>query len=96
MHSEKCLPPTKSALDNFFQKLSLSETKPAILSIVPPYSAKYESKSLQKIYPLVLSELYTPTAIEKNYLEVLQFSKKVALAMKTDKKEQESVEVQEE
>ena len=63
--------PTEIELQDFFCNLNLSKIKPAILSLVPPYNVQYKPKSMQEIYPQVLSELYEPECISLNYREPL-------------------------
>ena len=63
---------TKEETDAFFASLSTSGTKPAILSLVEPYSASYVPKSLDDNLPLCLSELFKPEYVTKNYVELLK------------------------
>ena len=67
--------PTEIELQDFFRKLSLSKSKPALLPLVPPYNVQFKAKSIQEIYPQVLSELYEPECISLNYRELLAKSK---------------------
>ena len=69
--------PNEIELQDFSCKLNLSKSKPAILSLVPPYNVQYKPKSIQEIYPQVLSELYEPECISLNYREFLVKSKKL-------------------
>ncbi|KAL3861378.1 hypothetical protein ACJMK2_007414 [Sinanodonta woodiana] len=50
-------PPSVNELADFFKGLYCSGTKPALLSLVPGYAHHYVPKSLDKKFPLVLSEL---------------------------------------
>ena len=52
--SQGC-PPTDSEMGELFEKLSLTGTKPAILSLVAPYSDKYVPKSSLDVFPKPLN-----------------------------------------
>lgn len=54
---------------NFFQKISLSDSKPAILSLISPYNTKYIPKGAA--LPQPLTHLYDANATELNYDELL-------------------------
>ena len=73
--------PTEIELQDFFYKLNLSTSKPAILSLVPPYNVQYKPKSIQEIDPQVLSELYEPECISLNYRELLVKSKELTFTV---------------
>lgn len=45
-------------ISNFYSKLSECGTKPAILSIIPPYANNYKPKSDLPEFPAPLTELY--------------------------------------
>ena len=85
--------PTKTSLDNLFHKLSLGVKKPVVLSIIRPYSDKYEPETISEKYPKILSELYNPAAIEKNYLELLDISREVIPSLKITEEQQNNVEI---
>ena len=73
--------PTEIEHQDFFCKLNLSKSKPAILSLVPPYNVQYKPKCIQEIYPQVLSELYEPECISLNYRELLVKSKELTFTV---------------
>ena len=73
--------PTEIELQYFFCKLNLSKIKPAILSLVPPYNVQYKPKSIQDVYPQVLSELYEPECISLNYRGLLVKSKELTFTV---------------
>ena len=77
-------------MQDLFKNLSLSKSKPAILSLVSPYNLNYKPKSIQNDFPQVLSELYDPDCLEHNYMQLLQQAKLVAVEV--NKTQQENVE----
>jgi hypothetical protein len=81
------LTPGEDELGNFFQKLSLGPSKPAVLSIVPPYSQAYKPKSTDHIYPTILSELYDPNNIDMNYKELVEMGKNIRLTVTPEQRE---------
>ena len=68
-------------MGKFFEKLSLGPSKPAVLSIVPPYSNAYKPKSTTNIYPPILSELYDPELLNSNYKDLLEMGSKIRLTV---------------
>ena len=56
----------------FPASLSTCKTKPAILSLVEPYSSNYIPKSLDENLPICLSGLYKPEDHFMNYGELLK------------------------
>lgn len=55
-----------------------TSTKPAILSIIEPFSFNYVPKSLDEDLPMCLPDLMTPANITKDYGEPLTISKQLA------------------
>ena len=55
----------------FLSSLATCSSKPAILSLVAPYSSRYIPKTLDSSLPMCLSELYKPEYIELNYGELV-------------------------
>ena len=53
--------PTEKEIEGFYEKLSKCSSKPAILSITPPYSKKYIPKVLTIDLPVLLSEITDQT-----------------------------------
>ena len=88
--------PESSELDNFFTKLSQCSTKPAILSIVTPYSDSYIPKTIQPTFPKPLQQLYDEKYLDCNYLELLAVceqveitvTKEMAIAVETETRTQ--------
>ena len=78
---EKYSTPSDQDLSNLFDALSKCSSKPAILSIVPPYSKNYVPKVLEDNYPKILTELYDLTAVDKNYLELTDICKSIELSV---------------
>ena len=50
--------PTKTEMEILFKNLSVGGTKPAILSLIPPYSDNYVPKSSVANFPKPLKSLY--------------------------------------
>ena len=88
----KELKPTPTELGNLYERLSLSKTKPAILSIIPPHNDKYRPLPSMDIYPKVLSDLYDPKNIELNYMELLEKSKVIYQSITVNQAQQNAVE----
>ena len=63
---------TEEETKAFFASLGTCKTKPAILSLVEPYSSNYIPKSLDENLPLCLSQLYKPEKRFMNYGELLK------------------------
>ena len=53
--------PTEKEMEGFYEKLSKCPSKPAILSITPPYSKNYIPKVLTGDLPVLLSEITDQT-----------------------------------
>ena len=71
--------PSDEKLKHFYQSLNLCKSKPAILSIVPPYDEKYKPALLSDNFPKILTELYDPSKIEMNYLDLCKLGENVEL-----------------
>ena len=69
---DKYKAPTTVELDTFYELLSKCGSKPAILSIITPYSKDYAPKLLKEDYPKILTELYDLNAVDQNYTELLK------------------------
>jgi hypothetical protein len=78
-------PPSHDEINNFFSSLaSESSTKPAILSLIEPYSSSYVPKSLDEDLPMCLSSLFKPENLTCTYGELLQMSKEYNLFVSSD------------
>ena len=64
-----------------FEKLSLARTKPATLSLIPPYSDKYVHNSSGDIYilPKPLKSLQQPSYLHLQYNELLNIYEAVSI-----------------
>ena len=86
---KKYNPLSELELTDFYSKLSECGSKPALLSIIPPYSKQYVPKLLKtSSYPQLLTELYDPNVIDKNYAELIELYGKVEILVT---KEQQTV-----
>ena len=56
-------PPTDGEMGELFEKLSLTGTKPVILSLIAPYSDKYVPKSSLDVFPKPLKCLQQPSYV---------------------------------
>ena len=63
--------PGQSDLGNFFDKLSKCGTKPAILSLVDPYSDNYVPKVVQPSFPKPLPQMFDEKYLKYSYTELL-------------------------
>ena len=55
----------------FYKSLSVCKSKPAILSIIPPYDETYVPQKMTEVYPKKLSDFYNPLKENSlNYLEL--------------------------
>ena len=68
--------PTDSEMEQFFANLSLCETKPAILSLIPKYSDTYVPKLSLSTLPQPLTSLHKSDYMK---LELLNICEKVSL-----------------
>ena len=69
-------PPSCDELNVFFSSLaSVSSSKPALLSLIEPYSSKYVPRSLDEDLPMCLSNLFKPENLTCSYGELLQLVK---------------------
>ena len=69
----KVTPPLSSEeLTTFFEEISETKQKPAILKIIEPYSQQFIPKSASSILPLPMMELYNPEALHMDYLTLLK------------------------
>ena len=88
---QKYNPPSELELTDFYAKLSECGSKPGLLSIIPPYSKQYVPKLLKtSSYPQLLTELYDPNVIDKNYAELIELCGKVEILV--TKEQQTAVE----
>ncbi len=90
--------PDNFEMNSFFKKLSESETRPAILSIVSPYSDNYIPKAVQPNFPKPLQQLYDEKYLKLDYLQLLAvceeksiiLTKEMAVAVERDTRTQSS------
>ena len=64
--------PNDEKLQSFLNKLNGAKAKPAILKITQPYDEQFIPKSSTLLLPVLLSEFYSPEALHKDYLSLLQ------------------------
>ena len=77
----KVIPPSDAELETFFHGLSLGDTKPAVLSLVSPYSDGYIPKQAQIVFPEMLRDLVREDHYKKPFNIVLEHSMAVKLAV---------------
>ena len=63
--------PSPAELDIFFRGLSLGDTKPALLSLVSPYSNGFVPKQAQVAFPALLPDLYKEDLYKQPFNVVL-------------------------
>ena len=66
-----CEVSTEEEKEAFYRELSLADTKPAILSLIPEYSHAYIPKISLPEFPLPLTALYNPNFLKLGYDELL-------------------------
>ena len=71
--------PTDLEMKLLFEKLNLAGTKPAILSLIPPYSDEYVPKSSGDILPKPLKSLHQPSYLQLEYNELLNICETVSI-----------------
>ena len=90
--------PTDLIIKLLFEKLSLAGMKPAILSLIPPYTDKYMSMSSRDILPKSLKSLQQLSHFHLQYNELLNVCETVSVQVtdevtKTLEKEKGSVNI---
>ena len=71
--------PTDIELNEFFDKLSKCNTKPAILSTVPEYALGYVTKSSLDSFPRPLQPLYQPEYLGLKFTDLLTVCESVEI-----------------
>ena len=66
-------------MGELFEKLSLTGTKPAILSLITPYFDKYVSKSSLDVFPKPLKCRQQPLYLQLPYHELLSMCETVSI-----------------
>ena len=74
-------PPLDEELEDFYKALASNSTKPAILSIIEPYSSKYVPVSLNEDLPMCLLDLMKPENLTKEYGELFALSKQCSITV---------------
>ena len=87
---DKFKAPSADELTAFYGKIAKCSSKPALLSIVPPYSKEYAPRFLKEDFPKILTELYDLNAATQNYAELLETCKHVKISV--TKEQSQSVE----
>ena len=64
---------------SLFAALNDTDSKPAILSLVQPYSDKYVPQPMTENFPPVLTELRNESAIHMNYSELLKMCQNIEI-----------------
>ena len=73
--------PDHPELGNFFEKLSKCGTKPAILSIVAPYSVNYVPKVEQPSFPKPLQQLFEEKYRKYSYTNLLHACEEIEITL---------------
>lgn len=66
------LPPTDEEVDGFLRSLGALSTKPAILSLIHPYSDSYIPKAMNEDLPMCLLNLSKPEYLKRSYGDLLK------------------------
>ena len=83
--------PDASRTKNFLASLASCSSKPAILSLVEPYSSRYIPKAADGSLPLCFTILYRAAYLNKNYSELLKIGKTVEIEATRDEVKQAEV-----
>ena len=78
------LPPTDEEVDEFFESLGALSTKPAILSLIDPYSDNYVPKSMNEDLPMCLLNLLKPEYLKYSYGDLLQVAKQCKITVTSE------------
>lgn len=63
--------------DTFYKALNEAKRKPAILKITEPFAKTFIPMLSQSVFPLPITELYNPTALDMEYPDLLKECEKV-------------------
>ena len=85
--------PTTRELDTFFQQLSVSGSRPAILALIPGYADAFVPKSLSEEYPTILTDLADDACFNMAHEELLQHCHFVADSIAVSPQQAEIVEL---
>jgi len=75
--------PTENELYTFFTSLSKCGSKPAILSVVSPFSKSYTPSIISEVYPKPLTDLFQQKYYDANYIDLLEAADAVTLSIST-------------
>jgi len=70
---------TESELLQLFNSLSVGDTKPRVLSVIPNHSEKYVPKLMRKNFPVSLISLKETKYVEMEYHKLLEVCQSVSL-----------------
>ena len=73
--------PTDEEMSQLYEALNVAGTKPAILSLIDPYSDKYVPISSLSTYPKLLKSLQQPVYADMQFHELLAVCETVSLEM---------------
>lgn len=85
--------PTTRELGTFFEQLSVSGSRPAILALVPGYADAFIPKSLSEEYPIILTDLADEACFNMAHEELLQHCHYVADSIAVSPQQAEIVEL---
>ena len=75
------VPPSDEEIGKFLASLGALSTKPAILSLVEPYSTNYIPKSMSEDLPICLLNLLKPDYMKYSYRDLLQLAKECEISV---------------
>ena len=73
--------PSKEKVEHFFTALACTSNKPAILSLVEPYSSSYIPKALNEDLPVCMSEIQKPEYLQYSYGELLKVAEQCTITI---------------
>ena len=69
--------PSTTELDAFYKAISEAKKKPAILKITQPFAETFIPMLSQSVFPMPITELYNPAALDLEFPELLKECEKV-------------------
>jgi len=70
-------PASTTELDTFYKAINEAKRKPAILKITHPFAETFIPLLSQSVFPLPITELYNPAALDMEYPDLLKECEKV-------------------
>ncbi len=72
---------TQEEKENFLSMLSTCKSKPAILSLIEPFSSDFVPKAIKQDFPVCLSTLFKPEYLKTNYGELVKLAEETVITV---------------